>query len=122
MPSQSTLFGDGRRASKMQGESSSIDALAKGSQSRAIPKTQSDPTLRSMPIMNTVEKREPRFFGATTTRPSSQTAVRCSGFQKMDWPAQQTGAKQKPAGRSGPHSSKERSRAEPHGGGTPLGA
>merc|ERR1712039_787584 len=112
----------GRRNSKMQGESSSIDGLAKGGQTRAIPKTQSDLTLRSMPNMNTLEKREPRFFGATTTRPSSQTGVRCSGFQKMEWSSQQAGTKQKPAGRSGPHSSKERSRAEPNGGGTPLGA
>merc|ERR1711920_617884 len=95
------------------------DVIPKGGQARAVPKSQyaSDPTLRAVVSLDKIENpREPRFFGNTTMPPKSQTAVRCGGFQRMDWPTRDTGTKQKRTGRSD-HQSKERSRNEQSGGG-----
>merc|ERR1712066_577040 len=94
--SQSALSQAARMPSKTN-ESVAPDPTPK-SGARAITRNivASDPTLLAVPKMDKTDNpRQPRFFGNTTRRAASETAVRCGGFHKMDWPVHQTAAKQK---------------------------
>merc|ERR1719401_2671029 len=53
-------------------------------ETRTLIRGGSEPTIRGL---DKTEKKEPRFFG-TTAKPATQaqTAVRCGGFQRLDWP------------------------------------